>query len=121
MKGKPTPEESLEEFEEAARAQSELRYILRLYVTGPTVQSNRAIVNTRRICEEHLRGRYDLEVVDICQHPELARTDQIIAAPTLVKQQPLPVRRFVGDMSRTDRLLAGLGLPVGPPLRPVLP
>jgi circadian clock protein KaiB len=121
MKKTPTTGETLEDFEEAARSRAGLRYLLRLYVTGPTVQSNRAIVNTRRICEEHLKDRYDLEVIDICQHPELASSDQIIAAPTLVKQQPLPVRRFVGDMSRTDRLLAGLGLLVTPPLRPAAP
>jgi circadian clock protein KaiB len=121
MKKTPTPGEILEDFEEAARARTGFRYLLRLYVTGPTVQSNRAIVNTRRICEEHLKDRYDLEVVDICQNPELASRDQIIAAPTLIKQQPLPVRRFVGDMSRTDRLLAGLDLPGSPPLRPVGP
>jgi circadian clock protein KaiB len=121
MKKNPTPEVTLEEFEEAARARAGLRFLLRLYITGPTVQSNRAIVNTRRICEEHLKDRYDLEVVDICKHPELASSDQIIAAPTLVKQQPLPVRRFVGDMSRTDRLLAGLGLSGSVPLRPALP
>jgi circadian clock protein KaiB len=121
MKKTPTPREVLEDFEEAARARAGLRYLLRLYITGPTVQSNRAIVNTRRICEEHLKDRYDLEVVDICQHPEMARSDQIIAAPTLVRQAPLPVRRFVGDMSRTDRLLAGLGLAGVDPLRPALP
>ncbi|MCW1921441.1 circadian clock KaiB family protein [Luteolibacter arcticus] len=121
MNDAPTPAEVLEAFEEAARAQAGVRYLFRLYVTGPTVQSNRAIVNTRRICEEHLKDRYDLEVVDICQHPELARSEQIIAAPTLVKQQPLPVRRFVGDMSRTDRLLAAIGLPGITPVQTAVP
>ena len=121
MKKTPTPGDILKDFEEAARARAGFRFLLRLYVTGPTVQSNRAIVNTRRICEEHLKDRYDLEVVDICLHPELARSDQIIAAPTLVKQQPLPVRRFVGDMSRAERLLAALDLPGGGAIQPALP
>ena len=121
MNDAPTPGETLEAFEKAARLRAKLRYVFRLYVTGPTVQSNRAIVNTRRICEEHLKDRYELEVVDICQHPELARSEQIIAAPTLVKQQPLPVRRFVGDMSRTERLLAALDLPGGGAIQPALP
>ncbi|MEK7953933.1 circadian clock KaiB family protein [Luteolibacter soli] len=117
----PAPGDSLESFEEAARERAEVRFLFRLYVAGSTVQSNRAIVNTRRICEGHLEGRYHLEVVDICLHPELARIEQIIAAPTLIKREPLPVRRFVGDMSRTDRLLAGLGLPEAPEVRPVTP
>jgi len=121
MKQAPAPGDSLESFEDAARERAGVRFLFRLYVAGSTVQSNRAIVNTRRICEEHLEGRYHLEVVDICQHPELARTEQIIAAPTLVKREPLPMRRFVGDMSRTDRLLAGLNLPAAQPVRPVTP
>jgi circadian clock protein KaiB len=67
-------------------------------------------VNIRRICEEHLRGRYDLEVVDISEHPTLAQGEQIIAAPTLIKKLPLPLRRFIGDMSQTERILLGLDL-----------
>ena len=86
------------------------RYILRLYVTGTTPRSSRAIANIRMICETHLEGRYDLEVIDIAQHPALARGEQIIAAPTLIKTAPLPLRRFIGDMSQTERLLAGLDL-----------
>jgi circadian clock protein KaiB len=85
-------------------------YVLRLYVTGSTSHSNRAISNIRKICEEHLEGRYDLEVVDISQHPSLAEGEQIIAAPTLIKKLPLPLRRFIGDMSQTDRILIGLDL-----------
>jgi circadian clock protein KaiB len=88
----------------------EQRYELRLYVTGTTPRSAMAIINIRKICEEYLKDRYDLEVIDIAQHPKRAQVEQIIAAPTLVKQAPLPIRRFVGDMSRTDRILAGLGL-----------
>lgn len=96
----------------------DLFYRLRLYVTGASPRSARAIVNVRRICEEHLRDRYDLEVIDIARQPGVARSEQLVAAPTLVKQQPLPVRRFVGDMSQTDRILRGLGLQAaagGPP------
>ena len=86
------------------------RYVLRLYITGSTARSARAISNIRKICEEHLEGRYDLEVVDICQHPTLAEGEQIIAAPTLIKELPLPLRRFIGDMSQTGRILLGLDL-----------
>ena len=86
------------------------RYVLRLYVTGTTPHSIRAISNIRKICEEHLEGRYDLEVLDISQHPTLANNQQIIAAPTLIKQLPLPLRRFIGDMSQTERILIGLDL-----------
>jgi circadian clock protein KaiB len=110
MNDAPLPENEHKAMEAAATARLEARYVLRLYVAGPTVQSTRAIVNTRKICEEHLQGRYDLEVVDICKHPIMARSEQIIAAPTLVRKQPLPVRRFVGDMSRTEKMLAGLGI-----------
>jgi circadian clock protein KaiB len=85
-------------------------YVLRLYVAGTTSQSMRAISNIRKICEEHLEGRYELEVVDIAQHPILAIGEQIIAAPTLIKKLPLPLRRFIGDMSQTARILLGLDL-----------
>ena len=88
------------------------RYTLRLYVTGTTPRSNRAIVNIRKICEEHLAGRYELEVIDIYQQPILAEGEQIIAAPTLIKSLPLPLRRFIGDMSNTERILVGLDLRV---------
>ena len=86
------------------------RYLLRLYVTGTSRNSERAIVNIRKICEDHLQGRYELEIVDIAQHPTLAEGEQIIAAPTLIKKQPLPLRRFIGDMSQTERILLGLDL-----------
>lgn len=95
---------------EAGAAPAGSRYVLRLYLTGTTTLSARAVVNIRRICDEHLQGRYDLEVVDITQHPTLAEGEQIIAAPTLIKKLPLPLRRFIGDMSQTDRLLLGLDL-----------
>jgi circadian clock protein KaiB len=85
-------------------------YVLRLYITGSTPRSALAISNIRKICEEHLEGRYDLEIVDIAQHPTLAEGEQIIAAPTLIKKLPLPLRRFIGDMSHTQRILLGLDL-----------
>lgn len=85
-------------------------YVLRLYITGATPQSLRAVANIKRICEERLHGAYRLEVVDLYQQPELAGEADIVAAPTLIKHRPLPVRRILGDMSRTDRVLAGLGL-----------
>lgn len=86
------------------------RFLLRLYVTGATPASQRAIENARALCREHLEGRYQLEVYDIYQMPALARDHQIIAAPTLVKVLPVPLRRFVGDLSRTKNVLFGLDL-----------
>lgn len=85
-------------------------YLLRLYVTGTTPQSLRAISNIRNICEEHLKGRYDLEVIDLYERPGLASGEQIIAAPTLIRKLPLPLRRIIGDMSNTERVLVGLDL-----------
>ncbi|MBV5274645.1 MAG: circadian clock KaiB family protein [Lamprocystis purpurea] len=82
--------------------------MLRLYVTGATAKSARAIANIKTICEEHLEGRYVLEVVDLYQQPELAQGQQIIAAPTLIKELPLPLRRIIGDMSSSERVLVGL-------------
>jgi circadian clock protein KaiB len=89
----------------------EARFVLRLYVTGTTARSMRAIANLRHVCERHLAGRYDLEVVDVYQQPELAAREQLVAAPTLVKKLPLPLRRLVGDLSNHQRVLAGLDLP----------
>ena len=89
-------------------------YVLKLYVTGATPRSTRAIRNIQRICEEHLKGRYTLEVIDIYQRPTLADGEQIIAAPTLIKKLPLPLRRMIGDMSDTDRMLVGLDLRAKP-------
>jgi circadian clock protein KaiB len=85
-------------------------YVLRLYVTGMTPRSMAAIRNIKTICEEHLRGRYQLKVVDIFSRPVLAKGEQIIAAPTLIKSLPLPLRRFIGDMSNTEKILLGLDL-----------
>lgn len=93
-----------------AAASATAHYVLRLYVTGSTSQSARAISNIRKICQENLEGRYELEIVDLSQHPTLAKGEQIIAAPTLIKKLPLPLRRFIGDMSQTERILIGLDL-----------
>ncbi len=97
-------------FEEALQRPEQARYLLRLYVTGATPKSLKAIRNIKRICEEHLKGRYRLEVVDVYQQPVLAKGDQIIAAPTLIRHLPLPLRRFIGDMANTERILLGLDL-----------
>jgi circadian clock protein KaiB len=85
-------------------------YVLRLYVTGMTPRSTRAIHAVRAICEEFLAGRFELEIVDVYQQPALIRDEQIIATPTLVKKGPSPERRMIGDMSNRARLIAGLGL-----------
>ena len=85
-------------------------YVLRLYVAGSTSKSMRAVANIKEICESSLKNRYDLEVIDIYQQPVLMKGEQIIAAPTLVKKLPLPLRKFIGDMSDTERILVGLDL-----------
>ena len=85
-------------------------YIPRLFITGQTPRSTRALENIRRICDEHLPGRYQLDVVDIYQEPEKAALSQIIAAPTVIKLQPAPPRRIIGDMSDVNKVLAGLDL-----------
>ena len=86
------------------------QFVLRLYVTGTTLRSTRAIANLREVCDEHLSDRYELEVVDVYQQPELAAREQLVAVPTLVKRLPLPLRRLVGDLSDRQRVLAGLDL-----------
>jgi circadian clock protein KaiB len=97
-------------FEPVAATGDTGRYVLKLYVTGQTLRSTQAVENLRAICDEYLGGRYDLEVIDIYQQPALLAGEQIIAAPTLVKKLPLPVRRLVGDMSNRRRVLVGLDL-----------
>jgi circadian clock protein KaiB len=94
--------------ERARRDGSVARYLLRLYVTGTTPASARAIERVRSFCEEHLQDRYDLEVIDIYQLPVLAKDDQIIATPTLIKVLPAPLRRFIGDLSRIENVLFGM-------------
>jgi circadian clock protein KaiB len=94
----------------AAGASARQHYVLRLYVAGMTPRSRRAIANVRTICDEHLQGRYDLEVIDVYQQPTLAKGEKIIAAPTLIKKLPMPLRRVIGDMSNKERVLIGLDL-----------
>ncbi len=105
-----TRRDGVEAFERAASGRAEQRYTLRLYITGMTAKSRRAVANIKAICEAHLRGRYDLEVIDIYQQPALARREQIVAAPTLIKELPPPARRLVGDLSDDGRVRLGLGL-----------
>jgi len=102
--------DDVEVFERAAKDAGAQKYLLRLYVAGATPKSTQAIMNIKKICEEHLKGRYDLEVIDIYQQPTLAKGEQIIAAPTLVKKLPLPLRRFIGSMADMERILVGLDL-----------
>ena len=85
-------------------------YTMRLYVTGATPRSSRAIANLRKLCDQYLAGRYKLEIVDVYQQPELAKEEQILAAPTLIKQLPLPLRRLVGDLSDGEKVLTGLNI-----------
>ena len=85
-------------------------YTLRLYIAGQTPRSVAALANLKEICEEHLAGRYTLQVVDLLENPQLARGDQILAIPTLVRKLPLPMRRIIGDLSNTERVLVGLDL-----------
>ena len=86
------------------------RYVLQLFVAGQTPKSVHAIANIKKICEENLQGRYVLEVIDLYQQPQLAQGDQIIAVPTLIKKLPLPLRRIIGDLSNTERVLVGLDI-----------
>ena len=115
----PNSDGSLQQTERIAAAFAEAvsrrqrgaaEYILRLYVTGSTPRSLKAIANLKRVCEEYLHDDYDLQVIDIYKNPDAAREEQIIAAPTLIKWLPGPLRRFVGDLSNTQKLLIGLGI-----------
>jgi circadian clock protein KaiB len=98
------------EFEKALAGSKVEKYVLRLYVAGMTPKSTKALANVKRICEEHLKDRCELEVIDIYQQPKLAKGEQIVAAPTLIKRLPLPLRRLIGDMSDTEKFLVGLDL-----------
>jgi len=106
-----SPETTLEEPGTVdASTESGERYLLKLYVAGMTSRSARAIENVRAFGEKHLEGRYDLQVIDVYQQPALTKSEQLIAAPTLIKKLPLPLRRLIGDMSSEDRVLVGLDL-----------
>jgi circadian clock protein KaiB len=99
-----------EEFEKAVAKRTREKYVLRLYVTGMTPKSTLAIANVQKLCEKYLEGFYELKIIDIYQQPQLAKDEQIIATPTLIKKLPLPIRRLIGDMSDTERFLVGVDL-----------
>jgi circadian clock protein KaiB len=109
MKTKPTKPKSAPPKTGPDKAQSDA-FILRLYVAGQTPKSIAAFVNLKIICEENLAGRYQIEVIDLLENPKLARGDQILAIPTLVRKLPEPVRKIIGDLSNTERVLIGLDL-----------
>ncbi len=98
---------------EAATGEGRELYDLRLYVAGQTAKSLAAMSNLKRFCEEHLAGRYDIEVIDLMKNPQLAAGDQILAIPTLVRKLPAPLKRIIGDLSNTEKVLVGLDIRVG--------
>ena len=98
------------EMKQAASHSRQAKYVLRLYVSGSTLKSSLAVENIKRVCEQHLKNRYNLEVIDIYQQAKLARDEQIVAVPTLIKRLPLPLRRLIGDMSNQKKVLFGLDL-----------
>ena len=110
QKEKSGSKDSTKAFERALKRSPKEYYILRLYVAGMTPRSLRAITNIRKICDENLAGRCDLEVIDVYQQPTLAKGEQIIAAPTLIRKLPLPLRRFIGDIADKEKVLVGLDL-----------
>ena len=101
---------AMEALEAASRAAASQQYKLRLYVAGLTPRSQEAIRTVSAICEEHLAGRCDLEVIDLYQNPVLAKGEQIIAAPTLIKKLPMPLRKIIGNMADKEKILVGLDL-----------
>jgi circadian clock protein KaiB len=103
-------QDTLNAFEAAATASESVKYVLRLYVAGTRSASVRAVANIKRICERYVPGRYRLDVVDLYQQPALAKRDDVLAAPTLVRTEPGPICRIVGDLSDEPRVLAGLGI-----------
>jgi len=96
--------------EQALERQGKEKYVLKLYITGMTPRSQEALRNIRRVCKEYFGDNYELEVIDIYQQPSLAKGDQIIAVPTLVKKLPAPIRKLIGNLSQEDRILLGLDL-----------
>ena len=100
------------EMEQPGSHSLKVKYVLRLYINGSTLKSKLAVKNIKQVCEQHLKGRYDLEVIDIYQQPNLARDEQIVAVPTLIKQLPRPLRRLIGDLSDHNKVLFGLDLKI---------
>ena len=108
---KKTPRDNAELMKKAEDLQKQ-KYTLRLYVAGMNTKSKQAIENITKICEENLKGRYDLQIIDIYQQPTLAVGEQIIAAPTLIKKLPLPLRKFIGNMEDREKIIVGLDIRV---------
>lgn len=104
------PTDSTAQYERALAQRGEQVYVLRLYISGVSPKSMRALTNLKKFCEEHLAGRYELEVIDVYQQPTLAAGEQIVAVPTLIKKLPAPLRRMIGDMSDAERILLGIDL-----------
>jgi circadian clock protein KaiB len=102
------PMSRVKEFETALEADQ--HFVLQLYVTGATERSMRAIASLKKLCSEELQGRCEIEVIDIYKHPELARDEQIVVIPTLIKKLPAPIRRLIGDLSDREKVLKGLGI-----------
>jgi circadian clock protein KaiB len=102
------PKNSVDSFEQALS--SDQHFVLQLYVTGATQRSMSAIAALKKICDEELQGRCEIEVIDMYQHPELARSEQVVVAPTLIKKLPAPIRRMIGDLSNKEKVLKGLGI-----------
>ncbi len=107
MKKSPAPPPSPKD---KPRKEEARRYVLKLYIAGQSPKSVNAITNIKKICEENLQGRYELDVIDLYQQPQLAQGEQIIAIPTLIRKLPPPLRRIIGDMSNTERVLVGLDI-----------
>ena len=101
---------TLREFEALVAGLAQPKYVFRLYVAGNTARSREAITNVRGICERYLAGHYELDVVDVYQQPEITKSADVVALPTLIKELPFPRRKFVGDMSNTERIVVGLKL-----------
>jgi circadian clock protein KaiB len=95
---------------DAKESEDALVYVLRLFITGATPNSVRAVANLRNVCESYLKGRYSLEIIDVYQQTEIAEKEQLVALPLLIKKLPLPERRMIGDLSNTEKVLKGLGL-----------
>jgi circadian clock protein KaiB len=112
-KRKTPPKNVAHAYEQALNTAQDERYILQLFIAGTTPQSTRALMNLREICEAHLQGQYEIEVIDIYQQPVLAVVEQVVAAPTVLKKLPLPLRRLVGDLSNVERVLLALNVSAG--------
>jgi circadian clock protein KaiB len=110
VKKDPAIKSATKTFEKALKDPPRESYVLRLFVSGMTPSSLKAIRNIKDICRDHLEGRFELEVVDIYQQPELGKSEQIVVAPTLVKKLPLPLRKFIGDLSDKEKVLLGLNI-----------